>query len=126
VNDAAAALERLAAGSAQAGIAHYVLLAAAAAAQSERDQMAIYLAQARQLESLQLVARQPPAPLITAHEAAGELWLRVYRYAEARQAFLDAFKAVGPRRRVLLGLARAEARAERGPGACPDTQITCP
>jgi hypothetical protein len=126
VDDAVAALQRLSPRHVSAGIARDVLMAAAAAAQSERDQMSLYLLQALQLESLQLIARQPPAPMISAHEMAGELWLRVYRYAEARQAFLDAFKAVGPTRRVLLGLARAEARAARGPGACPDTQATCP
>ena len=126
VNDAVTALESLSPRPAAADVARYVLAAAAAAAQSERDQMALYLLQALQLESLQLAARQPAAPMISAHEAAGELWLRVYRYAEARQAFLDAFKTIGPTRRVLLGLARAEARLARGPGACPDTQPTCP
>ncbi len=125
VDAVAAALERLSP-QVSASIARYVLIAAAAAAQSERDQMGLYLQQALQLESLQLLAGQPPAPMISAHEAAGELWLRVYRYAEARQAFLEAFKAIGPTRRVLLGLARAEARLERGPGACPDTQPACP
>ena len=125
VNDAVAALEGWSP-RVSARIARDVLMAAAAAAQSERDQMSLYLLQAAQLESLQLTARQPPAPMISAHEMAGELWLRVYRYAEARRAFLDAFKAVGPTRRVLLGLARAEARAASGPGACPDTQTTCP
>lgn len=126
VHEAIASLERLVPPTRQAAIAVYVLKAAAAAAQGERDEMALFLAQALQAESLQLAARQPGAPLVTAHEAAGDLWLLVYRHAEARQAFLDAFKTIGPTRRVLLGLARAEARLARGPAACPDTQDTCP
>jgi hypothetical protein len=109
-----------------AEIARNVLLAAVAAAQSERDQMAIFLAHAKQMESLQIMAGQPGAPTISAHEAAGDLWLRVHRYEEARQAYLDAFKTIGPTPRTLLGLARADARLKDGPAACPDTQPTCP
>ena len=126
VHEAIASLEGLAPPPRQAAIAIYVLKAAAAAAQGERDEMALFLAQALQAESLQLAARQPGAPLVTAHEAAGDLWLLVYRHAEARQAFLDALRIIGPTRRILLGLARAEARLERGPSACPDTEDTCP
>jgi hypothetical protein len=35
-------------------------------------------------------------------------------------------REVGPTPRVLLGIARAEARLKNGPNACPDTQTTCP
>jgi hypothetical protein len=126
VHEAIAALERLAAQAVPAAIARYVLLASVAAAQSERDQMAVFLAQAMQIESLQLTAKQPGAPAVTAHDAAGDLWLRVHRYEEARRAYLDAFKTTGPTPRTLLGLARAEARLRDGPSACPDTEPTCP
>lgn len=126
VHDTIASIERLSPRSRQADIVVNVLRAAAAAAQSARDEMAIYLAQAMQIESLQLAARQPGAPLVSAHEAAGDLWLMVYRYEEARQAYLRALAQVGPTGRVLLGLARAEARLTSGPGACPDTRLTCP
>jgi hypothetical protein len=125
VNAAIDTLERMSPRPVPADIARYVLMAAAAAAQSAREQMSLYLRQAVQIESLQLTARQPGVPMLTAHEAAGELWLRVYGYEEARQAYLDAFTAIGPTRRVLLGLARAEARLKLGPAACPDSQTTC-
>lgn len=110
----------------QIDISVYVLQAAAAAAQSEREEMALYLAQALQMESLQLAARQPAAPVVTAHEVAGDLWLRVYRYEDARQAYLRALSQVGPTGRAQLGLARAEARLKSGPAACPDSELTCP
>jgi hypothetical protein len=126
VNEAIAELERLTPRTVTAEIARNVLLASVAAAQNERDQMAIFLAHAKQIESLQLTARQPGAPDLTAHEAAGDLWLRVHRYEDARQAYLDAFKTIGPTPRTLLGLARADARLKDGPGACPDTRPTCP
>lgn len=102
-----------------------VLKAAAAAAQSEREEMSLFLAQALQLETVQLAAREPGAPLVTAHEAAGDLWLRVFRYEDARQAYVKALSQVGPTARVLLGIARAEARLKFGPGACPDSQSAC-
>lgn len=126
VNEAIAELEGLTRRAVTAQIASNVLLAAVAAAQNERDQMAIFLAHAKQIESLQITAKQPGAPNLTAHEAAGDLWLRVHRYEEARQAYLDAFKTIGPTPRTLLGLARADARLKDGPGACPDTRPTCP
>lgn len=110
----------------QVDIVINVLRAAAAAAQSEREEMGLFLAQAIQLETIQLAAREPGAPLVTAHEAAGDLWLRVFRYDEARQAYLRALSQVGPTPRVRLGIARADARLKDGPAACPDTQTTCP
>ena len=110
----------------QVDIVVHVLKAAAAAAQSERDEVAIYLAQAIQIETLQLAARQPGAPVVTAHEVAGDLWLRVFRYEDARQAYLKALSQVGPTPRVLLGIARAEARLKSGPMACPDVMPRCP
>src|SRR5688572_8751084 len=73
----------------------YVLQAAAAAAQSERDTMALLLAQALQLESIRLSAGLPGAPVVTAHEAAGELWLQVHRYEEARRAYQRAAERLG-------------------------------
>jgi hypothetical protein len=126
VNAGVAALVALSERHVPAQIARYVLQAAAAAAQSERDEMALFLAQALRLEALQLMARQPGAPLVTAHEVAGDLWLRVHRFAEARQAYVEAVRLVGPTPRALLGIARAEARIKDGPRACPDTRPVCP
>jgi hypothetical protein len=113
-------LDRLAGKPVPAEIAKNVLLAAAAASQSEREQMALFLAHALRIESLQLAARQPAAPLATAHEVAGDLWLRVHRYPEARQAYLDAFKLLGPKPRITLGLARTAARMKDQMTACAE------
>jgi hypothetical protein len=99
-------------------LAAYVLQAAAAAAQSERDSMSLLLDQALRLESIRLSAGVPGAPLITAHEAAGDLWLQVHRYADARRAYQQAAERIGTTRRITLGLARAAARLGDVPEAC--------
>ena len=99
-------------------VAAYVLQAAAAAAQSERDTMSLLLDQAIQLESIRLSAGLPGAPVITAHEAAGELWLQVHRYEDARRAYQRAAERLGPTRRITIGLARAAARLKDVPEAC--------
>jgi hypothetical protein len=126
VSDAIAALAAVSPRSVPAQIARYVLQAAAAAAQSEREEMGLWLAEALRIEALQLAAGQPGAPIVTAHEAAGDLWLRVHRFDEARQAYLEASRLLGPTPRMRLGVARAEARLREGPAACPDTRPTCP
>ena len=101
-------LEQLAGGAhGPAEIAAYVLRAAADAAQDERDEMALFLVHATELERAQLDARQPGAPGISAHEAAGELWLRVRRYEDARRAFELARSVVGTTPFIESGLARA-------------------
>jgi hypothetical protein len=102
-----AELDQLAGGAhGPAEIAAYVLRAAADAAQDERDEMALFLAHAIDLERAQLDARQPGAPGISAHEAAGELWLRVRRYDEALRAYEQARSVVGATPFIESGLAR--------------------
>jgi hypothetical protein len=109
VREAIATLDRMAAGvHGPAEIARYVLSAAADAAQDERDEMALFLEHAVALERTQLDARQPGAPGITAHEAAGELWLRVHRYEDAKRAFEHAMSVVGPTPRIQAGLRRVQ------------------
>jgi hypothetical protein len=103
-----------------AEIARLVLLAAIAAAQSEREEMALYLEQALRLEQLQLAAGEPPAPVIAAHEAAGELWLQVHRYEDARRAYGLAAERLGTTPRVTLGLARTASRLDDGATACSE------
>ncbi len=93
-----------------AEIARLTLQAAAAAAQSERDEMALYLEQATRMERLQFEAGQPGAPVVSAHEVAGDLWLQVFRYDDAVRAYLRAADYVGMTPRVTEGLARARAR----------------
>jgi hypothetical protein len=93
-----------------AATARSVLLAAAAAAQSERDEMALLIEHALRLESVQLEAGQSPLPVATAHDVAGDLWLQVHRYEDAHRAYEQAARRVGETPRVMLGLARAAAR----------------
>ena len=119
VNDAIAALERLAAGlPGPAQIAAFVLHAAAAAAQSEREELALYLDEAIRLETLQLAAKQPAAPIISAHEAAGDLWLEVHRFDDAQHAYERAVAQVGSNPRLVLGRARTAARLNDAAAAC--------
>lgn len=105
-------------GSNAAAISEAVLRAAAAAAQSEREVMALFLDQALLLEVRQRAAGLPGAPIITAHEAAGDLWLQVHRFEEARQAYERAAEQVGRTSRVVLGLARSSARLDDAAAAC--------
>src|SRR5688572_28216162 len=79
-----------------AEIARLVLQAAAAAAQSERDEMRLYLDTAIRMETLQRAAGLPGAPLVAAAESAGDLWLQVHRYEEARSAYDQAAERLGP------------------------------
>jgi hypothetical protein len=99
-------------------IARLVLHAAAAAAQTERDEMRLYLELAVRMELLQVAAGQAGAPIVTAAEMAGALWLQVDRYDEARRAYEDAERRLGPTPQILLGLARAAARLRDVASAC--------
>lgn len=119
VRNAIAALEKMAqARPGPAEIARLTLHAAAAAAQSERDEMALYLEHATTMELVQRAAGKPGAPLVSAFEAAGDLQLQVHRYAEARRAYRQAADHVGMTPRVLAGLARVAARLNETADAC--------
>ncbi|MBM3819501.1 MAG: hypothetical protein FJW14_10885, partial [Acidimicrobiia bacterium] len=85
---------------AQAEIARLTLQAAAAGAQSERDEMTLYLDQATRMEILQLEAKQPGAPGVSALEVAGDLWLQVFRYDEAIEAYARAAQYLGETPRI--------------------------
>jgi hypothetical protein len=99
-------------------IAALVLQAAAAAAQSERGEMALMIDYAVQLEDRYLAANLPGLPMVTAHEAAGELWLQVHRYDDARRAYTTAAQRVGSTPRITLGLARIAMRIDALSTAC--------
>lgn len=101
-------------------IARFVLRAAMAAAQSERDEMALLIEHAVDLESRRRSASLPGAPVISAHEAAGDLWLQVHRYEDARRAYLRAAERIGRTRRVILGLARTAERLSDSDAACDE------
>ena len=113
----AAAGERAALGEV-AEIVGFVLRAAMAAAQSERDEMAVMLAQALQVERGRGARGQGGAPLITAHEMAGDLWLQVHRYDEAAAAYRIGRAFAGDSPRTTIGLARALARQNQIGAAC--------
>jgi hypothetical protein len=120
VKEAAAELEAWATAPGPAAIARAVLLAAAAAAQSERDEMFLLVEHAVSLEALQLAANEPGAPVVAAHEVAGDLWLQVHRYEEARRAYQRAAARLGATPRVTLGLARVSARLQDERTACAE------
>ena len=108
VREAMAALEKLARGTpGPAEIARLVLVAAAAAAQSEREEMGAYLTHATDMEMLQVAAGQPGAPGLSALEAAGDLWLQVHRFDEAVRAYERAAAQFGMTPRIAASLARA-------------------
>jgi tetratricopeptide (TPR) repeat protein len=101
-----------------AAVARLVLQAASAAAQSELDEMRLYLESAIQMESLQRSAGQPGAPLVSAGETAGELWLQLHRYDDARRAYVEARAQTGGTARVLAGIGRAAQRLRDMDTAC--------
>lgn len=93
-----------------------LLAAAMAAAQDEREEMRVHLAQARWAhELIHTVAAEDLWPL-PIDEAEGELWFEVDRFADAVAAFRRA--VTGGRRRAHFGLARSAA-------ALGDAQTAC-
>jgi hypothetical protein len=111
VRDAIVELERMAGNRpGQAELVRLILRAAAASAQSERDEMALYLEHAIQMEAVQRATGQPGAPVLGALEVAGDLWLQVFRYEEARRMYQRAIADGGATMRALAGLARTAAR----------------
>jgi hypothetical protein len=118
VSQSVAMLQEIGGQSGPARIAILVLQAAAAAAQSERDELALMIDYAVQLEDRNLTARLPGLPMVTAHEAAGDLWLQVHRYDDARRAYTRAAERVGVTARIVLGLARVAVRVDALSTAC--------
>ena len=120
VRQAIASAGELAALGETAEIVGFVLRAAAAAAQSERDEMAAMLAQALQVERGRGARGLGGAPLISAHEIAGELWLQVHRYDEAAAAYRIGRAFAGDSPRTMVGLARSLARQNQTADACQE------
>lgn len=98
--------------------ASLAMRAVAAASQYERPEMTVFLAEATRIEALLVTAGLTGAPFISAHELAGDLWMQLHGYAEARVAYLGAARVVGRTGRVRLGLARAAVGLEDETGAC--------
>jgi hypothetical protein len=101
-------------------VASVALQATIAASQYEREEMGVYLQHATHMELLQLAAGQRGVPLISALELAGDLWLQVHRFEDARQAYQRAMMHLGRTGRIALGLARAAARLQDERAACAD------
>lgn len=121
VREAIASLEAIAKGRpGSAEIARLTLHAAAAAAQSEHAEMRLYLETAIRMESAQRAAGLPGAPLVTAAEVAGDLWLQVHRYEDARRAYAEAAERFGATLRILAGRARAARGLNDVAGACEE------
>jgi tetratricopeptide (TPR) repeat protein len=119
VRRAEAALEALASrGDTLAPLVRLLVMAAAAAAQSERGEMDLLLTQAQQLERVRLAGGLSGVPGMSAHELAGDLWLQVHRFEAASAAYRQALDLVGPTPRTLLGLARTAARLDDVRAAC--------
>ncbi len=95
-----------------------VLRAGMPAAQRERAEMTLFIDEMLRMESLQLEARQPPLPVLSAPEMAGAYWLQLRLYDEARRAFDVAAERIGPTPHVLIGAARAAAGARSVAAAC--------
>jgi hypothetical protein len=121
VRAANAALDAIAVGApGSATIASLVLRAATAAAQSERDEMTLYLEQAVRLEAIELARAGAGLPVVTAHEAAGDLWLRVHRFDAARRAYAVAAERLGVTPRIVWGRARVAVRLNETSMACAE------
>ena len=95
-----------------------VLRAGMPAAQHERAEMTLFIDEMLRMESLQLEARQPALPILSAHEVAGQFWLQLHLYDEARRAFELAAQRIGQTPHVLSGAARAAAGRKDVPAAC--------
>lgn len=82
--------------------------------------IALYLEHAAQMESLQRAAGQPGPPVLGSFEVAGHLWLQVFRYADARRAYMRAAEEGRPTLGVLAGLARTASRLGLEAAACAE------
>jgi tetratricopeptide (TPR) repeat protein len=109
--EAAAALETLAGNRpSRAGVWRVSILAAIAAAQEERDELALLLAYARDLDRRLDAADVDPVEGAGALEfLAGDLWWQVSRFDAAAEAYRRSVEIGGGSPRRLLGLARADA-----------------
>lgn len=118
VKQAIASLDQIAATDPVARAMQLVLRASIPAAQHERPEMALLIEEMLRMEALQLEAKQPPLPVLSAHEAAGYFWLQLHLYDQARRAFDEAARKIGETSHVLIGTARTAAGRR-------DTRLAC-
>ena len=115
---AISALEPYAAANPVARAMQAVLRAGMPAAQHERAEMALLIDDMLRRESLQLEAKLPGLPVISAHEAAGYFWLQLRVWDEAARAFELAGRRVGQTPHVMIGAARAASGRQDVAAAC--------
>jgi type IV secretory pathway VirJ component len=89
-----------------------LVVAAMAAAEEERDVLRLALAQAADLEMRLRMARTELPPYFALDRLAGDLWLQVHRFEDARQSYRAAVAREPRDARAWLGIARAAARLE--------------
>lgn len=118
LKEAMSALEPHAAADPVARAMQAVVRAAMPAAQHERGELTLLIDEMLRHESLQLEARLPGLPVISAHEAAGYFWLQLHLYDEAARAFDVAGRRIGQTSHVMLGAARAAAGRQDVAAAC--------
>jgi tetratricopeptide (TPR) repeat protein len=96
----------------RADVARTLVLAGIAAAQEERDELALLLAHAVDLDpdAGENASTIPQLPL-PVHEVAGDLWLQVDRYDDAIREYEATLARYPDRARAWLGLGRAAAKA---------------
>jgi hypothetical protein len=95
-----------------------VIRAAVPAAQHERAEMALLIDEMLRHESLQLEAKLPGLPVMSAHEVAGYFWLQLRVWDEAARAFDVAARRIGQTPHVMLGAARAASGRQDVAAAC--------
>jgi tetratricopeptide (TPR) repeat protein len=94
------------------GWARTLIDAAIAASQDEHPDLALRLVHAIDMERALAVADPAALPLLPARELGAELWLRTYRYEDARRDARALLDAQPQRISPLVVLARASARVE--------------
>lgn len=111
---ATAALEAMAPGAGPSEIAwaRTLIDAAIAASQDEYPEAALRVAHAIELERALAVADPEMVPLLPARELAAELWLRTYRYEDARREARAVLAAHPQRVSPLVVIARASTRLQ--------------
>jgi hypothetical protein len=92
--------------------ARTLIEAAIAASQDEHPQMALLFAHASGLEAQAIASGEVSLPLVPARELAAELWLRTYRYDDARRDARAMLTALPRRISPYVVLARASARVD--------------
>jgi len=95
--------------------ARTLIEASIAASQDEHPQMALLFAHAAGLETQAIASDEVSLPLVPARELAAELWLRTYRYDDARREARAVLAASPHRVSPYVVLARASGRVDDTP-----------